>query len=508
MEALRPMTNAIKESTAARHEHRSALESTQAAEMPADAARLEESTGATTEAPATASAGATTNASQPSRWVRRRGAERKPERPRSRVVKWLKRLAKVFAGFVTVVLVLWFLAHAFPAFGAWMADTARSIFGARAVAWLEDVAYGIKDDIERWRHGDDAPTTLWDAPSAPSAPPRAPEPTDPAGSAARPAFAPAPASVPFEKVGAAGDGEWVVVADGDRPSLAPALFKTMIHPDPRRPFGVLAVVAIDLSALSLELVAGTTEPESNAVALKDRPGVVRPEHVDRLVAAFNGGFKAVHGQYGMMLGGKTYLAPRGFACTVARYDDGGYRIGTWSDIEPDLPRLVYLRQGPPCLVEGGDVHKALLYNEYAKGWGATVSGDTVIRRSAIGIDEARGVLFYGIGEAMTAQSLAVGMKAAGASAVGELDVNYSYPRFLFYKRPAPDEAPQVLASLIPKVDYTADQYVTRPSPRDFFYLVRREPSGDAGPPPSNGAPVPPAAPPTTAAPAPSATAGD
>ncbi|MBI4954817.1 MAG: hypothetical protein HY908_22540, partial [Myxococcales bacterium] len=396
---------------------------------------------------------------------------------------------------------LWGLAHAFPSFGAWMADALRSVFGARFVAWLEDVAYDVKDWYARWRHGDDAPATLWEiptgAPGATDAPPPPPAPTAsaPDGGAPEPPFAPPAAELPFEKVASPGDGAWIAMPDAARPTLAPALFKTMIHPDPRRPFTVLAVVAVALRAIELSLVAGVTEPESMSIRMADRPGKIPNDDWDALVAAFNGGFKAVHGQYGMMIDGKTFLPPQEFACTIVRYLDGSLRIGSWSDLKADRERMAYLRQAPPCLVEGGDVHKALLYNEYAKGWGATVSGDTVIRRSALGLDATGQVLFYGIGEALTAQSLAQGMRAVGSDAVAELDVNYSYPRFLTYKRPGPGEPPRVDSPLIPNIDATPDQYVTRPSARDFFYLARRP---ERLPPPG-------AAPPATAEPDTSAT---
>jgi hypothetical protein len=114
----------------------------------------------------------------------------------------------------------------------------------------------------------------------------------------------------------------------------------------------------------------------------------------------------------------------------------------------------------------------LNHSEYAKNWGATVSGETVIRRSAIGLSGDGKVLFYGLGEAMTAQALARGMKAAGADWVAELDVNHSYPRFLLYQSSGAEAAPRAVSAIIPGIDYSEDEYVTRPSPRDFFYLTR------------------------------------
>ena len=82
------------------------------------------------------------------------------------------------------------------------------------------------------------------------------------------------------------------------------------------------------------------------------------------------------------------------------------------------------RQTPPCLVEDSKTNSALDV-EYNKNWGATVSGETVIRRSAIGIDASGHTLFYGLGEAVTAQALSRAMKAVGAER-GAVDVDYSY----------------------------------------------------------------------------------
>ena len=47
------------------------------------------------------------------------------------------------------------------------------------------------------------------------------------------------------------------------------------------------------------------------------------------MAAFNGGFKAMHGHYGMMLDGETFVPPRDIGCTVAMYKDGGLKIRTF-----------------------------------------------------------------------------------------------------------------------------------------------------------------------------------
>ena len=62
------------------------------------------------------------------------------------------------------------------------------------------------------------------------------------------------------------------------------------------------------------------------------------------------------------------------------------------------------------------------------------------------------------------------MKAAGAVDVAELDINWSYTRFLLYDRSTP---PQVLSTLIEKVQYSKDSYILKAAPRDFFYVRRK-----------------------------------
>ena len=100
----------------------------------------------------------------------------------------------------------------------------------------------------------------------------------------------------------------------------------------------------------------------------------------------------------------------------------------------------------------------------------------MIRRSAIGLDKSGRVLFYGLGEAVTAQSLARAMRAVGAEDAAQLDVNYSYPRFLFYDKGEGGDPPKVAATLIPGIKYQKTEYTGGVELRDFFYLTRKRPA--------------------------------
>ncbi|AUX32830.1 hypothetical protein SOCE836_049770 [Sorangium cellulosum] len=395
-----------------------------------------------------------------------------PRRRRSRP-RLPERALRCVAVCAIAVEALWYGIHEVPGFGPALADGARAVVGPAPVAWAEDVAYGVADRVNQaiYRHA--PPKTFWEP-----APAAAAEAVRGEGLDAEAISSPSPFAPPFREVAATGDGVWTPIPDAVRPGDAPVLWRSAVHPDPRRVFAAIAVVAIDLGRVDLRLVAGTKEPFSPDVPAERRPGLVPEGHARELIAAFNGGFKAMHGHYGMMLDGDTFLPPRGRACTIALYRDGAVRIRTWPALRAEEARMAAYRQTPPCLVEQGELHHALYDSN--RDWGATVSGETVIRRSALGVDAAGKLLFYGLGEAVTARTLAHGMRAAGAHDVAELDVNHAYPRFLLYGRGEGGEGPRARSALIPDVQFKPEEYVAEPAPRDFFYLRRRRPAATLG----------------------------
>jgi hypothetical protein len=396
-----------------------------------------------------------------------------------------RRRALIGAGVVVLsVPALWVAIHEVPGLGPALADGARALLGPKAVAWAEDVAYDVQDRFDRWRYKDAKPKTFWEAPAAPPAT-AAPVPVAVApasGSAAAgevpaapPAFPPPVFAPPVPAVASEGDGTWIPIRDslGSDP---PVMVKAIVHPDGKRNFAAIAVVAVDLARVDLHVVAGTQEPTSDKVPADHRPGIVPKEAFVDLLAAFNGGFKATHGHYGMMVDGETFVPPREIGCTVALFKDGSLKIRTWSAVKDTEPTMRAYRQTPPCLVQGGKLNNALEGGEYNRNWGSTVSGETVIRRSAIGLDKMGHVLFYGLGEAVTAESLARGMRAAGVDDAAQLDVNYSYPRFLFFEKAEGTTPPHVTSALIPGIKYQKAEYTAGPELRDFFYLTRRRPT--------------------------------
>jgi hypothetical protein len=369
--------------------------------------------------------------------------------------RWKRRLAIAGVAAGGVAGAMWLALHAFPDVGATMADGARRVLGPGAVAWAEDLVYGAEDRIHLAVTAEAPPTTYWEVP-APSAAPAVAEDDAP------PSFA-----APHPKVAARGDGAWIPVPDGERV----AMYKTLVHPDPKRSYAVVAIVAMDLREIDLEMVAGTEEPESTKVPRSHRPGVVPEADRPTVMAVFNGGFKAMHGNFGMRIGQDAFLPPREASCTIALLPDADIEIRTFSAIKDDEPHMIAFRQTPPCLVERGEPNKRLL-NEFTKNWGASVDGDTIIRRSAIGLSRDKHFLFYGLGDAVSARSIGDALLAAGAYDAAQLDVNSAYPRFMLV---AHDPAGSVALTdpLIPDLHYKPTEYVVTPGPRDFFYVKRK-----------------------------------
>lgn len=368
----------------------------------------------------------------------------------------------------------WTLIHHTSWAGPLVANGMRATIGTDNVAKLEDFVYGIEDRINRFRKRGEKPKAYWNVPA--KVKPHVAQP----GIQWLP-FEPKAVGPVHKSWSAPGDGEWVAVDDPRRPNTNTALYKTLVHPDAHRSWAELFVMALDLEQVDLHAAPGTREPIPDAPVPKNfaRPGKVPDEDLEALFAAFNGGFMAEHGHYGMKVNQTTLIKPRETSCTVTGYVDGTVEIATWKTMAHALDRMNWFRQTPACMYENNLMHVGLRHPE-TRLWGATLDGDTVIRRSAIGLDEARRTLFVGIGNNVTARALAEGMHHAGAWDVAQLDVNWSYPKFVLY---APGSERGVAATaLMEGFEYTAGDYATKSSMRDFFYVTRRKSPRTSTPP--------------------------
>ncbi|HSC89438.1 MAG TPA: hypothetical protein VLC09_19280 [Polyangiaceae bacterium] len=431
-----------------------------------------------------------------------RSEEVAPKR-RSRRGRWL---LGVLVAIPLAVAVLWVLVHRISWMGPLVANTLRSVIGRDNVAKLEDFVYSIEDRVNQVRKADEAPQAHWTVPPAAPTPPPPPA-SAAAGAEQVPAKAllaafepPAPGPM-FPGFSAPGDGQWVPLVDKRHPEDSPRLLKTLIHPDKSRGWAELFVVAVDLRRATVELMAGYQEPRTEK---KEAEGYQRPSKIPEsdwgdLLGAFNGGFMAEHGHYGFALDGIVFLDPKPDSCTLARYRDGSYEVATWERIAAKQSEMTWFRQAPTCMFEDGEMHPTLKGTHQRK-WGATLDGNTVIRRSAIGMNRERTILYVGISNHTTAKVLAQGMHHAGAQTVAQMDVNWSYPKFVTYEPNAQGVLTPI--ALADGFEFSDRLYLRERSMRDFFYLVRKddEAPGTAAA-TGTAAPAAPAAPASSAAPA-------
>jgi len=133
--------------------------------------------------------------------------------------------------------------------------------------------------------------------------------------------------------------------------------------------------------------------------------------------------------------------------------------------------MTWYRQAPSCMYEGGQMHPSLKAY-HARKWGATLDGETVIRRSAVGISADKKVLYVGISNHTNAKVMALGMHHAGASSVAQMDVNWSYPKFVTYEKN--DKGELIPVALAAGFEFDEYLYLRHRSMRDFFYLARKE----------------------------------
>jgi hypothetical protein len=234
-----------------------------------------------------------------------------------------------------------------------------------------------------------------------------------------------------------GEGQWIAL-DKDpfitrAPGGAAAAFVTsFVRPSVQRQDVRVYVTLWDPRQIALHMEAGSVEPVG--ASGEHGPGLVprRPEVMKRLVAAFNGGFQPVHGEYGIETDGFEYLPPKPYAATVVELRDGSNAFGAWPapGQEADIPSdIVAFRQNLTAIVQNGK------FNPWGRyWWGGTPPGwpDQIhSTRSAICLTN-EGFIGYFYSPSIAADDLAQGMLDARCTFGIHLDMNPGHAGFEFY----------------------------------------------------------------------------
>ncbi|MCS6797970.1 MAG: hypothetical protein NZ898_05495 [Myxococcota bacterium] len=406
-------------------------------------------------------------------------------------------------------------AKAMPGGLPWIVDTVRAIewVGPEPIEWLENRVYRVKDAIDRAWHalfGSSQQTAA--AVAEETGLDRAERDRRRALAVAAPELDwPPPAMTPLLAAPLEGEGEWTPLA-GDPfvrtyPGAPPPFCQSFIRPDPERDWVRVHLVAFHPALVQLHLVSGTREPLS-ATGETGTGRVPRdPEVLHRLVGAFNGGFQALHGEFGMMADRRVYLPPKPWAATVAVHDDGRVSMGSWPGPPPGVrvyeerwavqqipPDVVAYRQNLTSLVEDG------VYNPWERWyWGAApvdATEQSLIDRTGLCLTD-HGHLVYFYGASLGPDHLGRAMLAARCKRGMQLDINARHTGMELYDVRGPGEThpplgrplgegeyegpvPDAPAGTVARVRLVSramtplrfPRYFGRDA-RDFFYLTLR-----------------------------------
>jgi len=369
------------------------------------------------------------------------------------------RSKRIFRIFIILILLLVFVAglsyaavHIWPALGATTVDVLRGIFGDQVVGVAEDAVLKAQDNTRQFAYkvvGGGSGDVGWGAGN---------QPMD--GSTG---WRPPDATTLGNKKN---EAQWQPFISANKRVVA---YRTFIAPDPQRPYAFAAVIAFDLENTRLHFLLGTQEPKSDLQI--SRPG--RIPSTDRLpgvlLAAFNGGFKAEHGHFGVMVNGQTIIPSRENMGTVGIYSDGKVRMGLLDKDVPENPGLLVWRQNGPLVIQAGQINPLTNSND-PQDWGYVVSSDTATYRSALALSKDGRTLYFAVGPDLTLPSLARALAAVQANQAIQLDINNFWAHFESFEQVGP------LFKAVPLLDFMKnvdDQRFLGSYIRDYFYVTTK-----------------------------------
>jgi len=375
--------------------------------------------------------------------------------------RWLSLFGCVLALFLTVA--------GYSYVKAVSRDTGDNV-QAKSVEWLRDNNMGwLVNKVERWWYtgpgkpksggdptrdivvaGGAASTTT--TTSSGSATPSGPAHLTPPKNLVSPAANPLP-----------GEGEWQPI--GPTIGGLPGMYATQIRPDDVHTSVLGLVVWIDPKLVTGKLYPGREEPGGKWAT----PSAIPPEDQPTIMAAFNGAFKIKDSLGGYYSEGREAAPLKNGLASLVIYKDGTMAVGEWGRDFSMTPEVESVRQNISLIVDNGAPAPGIENDSNGK-WGATLGGDVLVWRSAIG-QTADGALLYVASDALSAPALADMLVRAGAVRAMELDINHAWVNFNTYEfDPATGKATGTKG--LPDMMKSGNRYLS-PDSRDFVGLFPR-----------------------------------
>jgi hypothetical protein len=324
----------------------------------------------------------------------------------------------------------------------WAVDRVRAIpwFGDRNMQLLKAVAFTATDELDEIVSsvsGTDASKAvaeeLGDLYAAPTS-----DATDP-----ETGWPPAPME-PMISPALKGEGKWVKLDNdpfvGRNPGAPTPFVFSFIRTDHKHIYSQILVTVWDPRQVELHPVSGTVEPKSATGETGTGEVPRRPEVMGRLLGAVNGGFQAMHGEFGMMAERVVYLPPKPYAATIALLDDGSTGFGTWPESAPIPKDMRSFRQNlTPLVVD----EKANPYHRY--WWGGVPPGwtqETRTVRSGLCMTK-EGFVGYFYGTSIDPDVLSYAMQRARCVYGVHLDMNAGHTGLEFYRAAPTGKIPPI-----------------------------------------------------------------
>jgi hypothetical protein len=227
--------------------------------------------------------------------------------------------------------------------------------------------------------------------------------------------------------------------------------------------GGVTTARFDQHLVHLNLHAGSLDGGTSGWTYGNR---VTALEANKLVAAFNGGFKLTYTNVGFMSGGHVAVPLKAGLASIVTYTDGTTDIGAWHASVPGAGKTVFsVLQNQRLLVDHG-VAAANVSSCVINCWGGTIGLAKNVARSGLGIT-ANGQLVWAAGESLSPSELASALIRAGAVRAIELDINPAWVAGYLYAHHPRGLAP---APMAPGQRGIEGKFLT-PYSRDFLTVV-------------------------------------
>jgi len=358
----------------------------------------------------------------------------------------------------------------------WLVDTVRAEVGPEPIAWLENKVFGLKDSLKRASFALFTPKTA--SALKATAPEQAVAKVLDGRDFEHAADSWPPPSVPsIWKDPKPGEGEWKPVSygflkpmrglpAGERPP--PYFYRTVIRPDPERPYSELVLVAMDMRQLELGMQAGYEDPRPTTGSPGEGHIPQDPAVYTRVVGTFNGAFKTQHGAYGMMVNKRVLLPPVKGGATVIVTNSSAVGLGSWPPSDEIPANIASFRQNLDPLVEDGVANPT-----GRRLWGWQLEGTSVMTQRTALCVTAAGHLYYAWGEEIDGPTLGKALRQAGCSYAMHLDMNPAHAGFVYTDVVNPKKAEYHLKLADDRMTIPPEKFV-RWSAKDFFYVTVRD----------------------------------